>query len=197
MHQNNLRTLKHEIQVKAKLGINFILAGGILWFVFCVIWRLDLTSFNKSVLTFMTGALLLPLAFGLSKVLKVDWKLKDNPLQPLGLWLNFAQLAYFPFLVFILIKYPDYFIMTYAIITGAHLFPYAWYYDQMGYLATAIVVSLGSLLIGLNVPIGRMWIVPLFTSLTLLMFALWISISLKKLNAKKDVGQSRPKAVEP
>lgn len=197
MNQYNLDGLKYEIRVKAKLGINFIVAGGILWFVFCVIWKLGLTSFNKSVLTFMTGALLLPLAYGLSKMLKVDWKLKDNPLQPLGLWLNFAQLVYFPFLIFILIKDPDYFIMTYAIITGAHLFPYAWYYDHRGYLVSAIVISLGCLLIGLNVTVEVMWIIPLFTSLVLFLFAIWISISLKKLNAEKDIGQSRPKAIEP
>ena len=125
MEQHSLSKLKLEIQLQAKNGIDFILSAGILWLIISFLWTLNYTSYNKSILTFMVGAILLPLAFGLSKILKTNWKVKDNPLQPLGLWLNFAQLIYFPFLIFVLIKYPNYFIMAYAIITGAHLFHYA------------------------------------------------------------------------
>lgn len=132
----------------------------------------------------MVGAILLPLAFGLSKILKTNWKVKDNPLQPLGLWLNFAQLIYFPFLIFVLIKYPNYFIMAYAIITGAHLFPYAWFYDEIGYAVSAILISAGALLIALNVEYEKIWFVPLFTSVMFFLLAVWIFISFKKLQEK-------------
>jgi len=128
----------------------------------------------------MIGAILLPLAFGLSKILNTNWKVKGNPLQVLGLWLNFAQLIYFPFLIFILIKYPDYFIMAYAIITGAHLFPYAWFYDEIGYAIWAIIISVGTLLITLNIEIEKIWIVPFFTSFMLFLLAGWILIRNKK-----------------
>ena len=180
MEQQSLSKLKLEIQLQAKNGIDFILSAGILWLFIYFLWTLDYTSYNKSILTFMVGAILLPLAFGLSKILKTNWKVKDNPLQPLGLWLNFAQLIYFPFLVFVLIKYPDYFIMAYAIITGAHLFPYAWFYDEIGYAITAILISVGSLLITLNVESEKIWLVPLFTSIVLFLFAGWIFIAFKK-----------------
>lgn len=180
MEQYSLSKLKHEIQVQAKNGIEFILSAGILWLIISWIWTLDFTSYNKSILTFIVGAILLPLAFGLSKILKTNWKIKNNPLQPLGLWLNFAQLIYFPFLIFILIKYPDYFIMTYAIITGAHLFPYAWFYDEIGYAVTAVLISVGSLLIALNVEPEKMWLVPLYTSTLLFLFAVWIFTRIKK-----------------
>jgi|TARA_B110000908_G_C10079099_1_gene368732 hypothetical protein len=180
MKQNNLSELKLEIQLQAKNGIDFILSAGLLWFAIYFIWTLDYTSYNKSIFTFMIGAILLPLAFGLSKLLKTNWKVKNNPLQPLGLWLNFAQLIYFPFLVFILIKYPDYFIMAYAIITGAHLFPYAWFYDEIGYAVWAVLISVGTLLITLNVSIEKIWIVPLFTSTMLFLLAGWILIRIKK-----------------
>jgi hypothetical protein len=147
MEQRSLSKLKLEIQLQSKNGVDFILSAGILWLTIYFLWTLDYTSYNKSILTFMVGVILLPLAFGLSKILNTNWKVKDNPLQPLGLWLNFAQLIYFPFLIFVLIKYPNYFIMAYAIITGAHLFPYAWFYDEIGYAVTAILISVGSLLI--------------------------------------------------
>lgn len=180
MEQYSLSELKLEIQVQAKNGIDFILSAGILWLIISWIWTLDFTSHNKSILTFIVGAILLPLAFGLSKILKTNWKIKDNPLQPLGLWLNFAQLIYFPFLIFILIKYPDYFIMTYAIITGAHLFPYAWFYDEIGYAVTAVLISVGSLLIALNAEPEKIWLVPLYTSILLFLFAVWIFTRIKK-----------------
>lgn len=184
MKQNNLSELKLEIQLQAKNGIDFILSAGLLWFAIYFIWTLDYTSYNKSIFTFMIGAILLPLAFGLSKLLKTNWKVKNNPLQPLGLWLNFAQLIYFPFLVFILIKYPDYFIMAYAIITGAHLFPYAWFYDEIGYAVWAVLISVGTLLTTLNVSIEKIWIVPLFTSTMLFLLAGWILIRIKKKRNK-------------
>jgi hypothetical protein len=182
--EKNLKDLKIEIQLQAKNGIDFILAAGILWLAISYIWALEYTAYSRSIFTFMVGAILLPLAFGLSKVLKTNWKVKDNPLQPLGLWLNFAQLIYFPFLIFILIKYPDYFIMAYAIITGAHLFPYAWFYDEIGYAITAVLISVGSLIITLNVDTEKMFYVPLYTSIILLVFAIWIRTSNRRLRNK-------------
>lgn len=163
MKEKNLTELKTEIQLQAKNGIDFILSAGILWLIIFYIWTLEYTSYSKSILTFMFGAVLLPLAFGLSKAFKTNWKVKNNLLQPLGLWLNFAQLIYFPFLIFILIKHPDYFIMAYAIITGPHLFPYAWFYDEIGYAVSAILISVGTLIITLNVGVEEIWIIPLFT----------------------------------
>jgi hypothetical protein len=174
MEQKDLGNLKKEIQLKAKNGIDFILSAAILWMSISYVWTLKYTSFNKSVFTFMIGAILLPLAFGLSKILQTNWKVDNNPLQPLGLWLNFAQLIYFPFLIFILVKYPDYFIMAYAIITGAHLFPYAWFYDEYGYAISALLISFGTLLITLNTEVKEMWTVPLFTSTVLFLLAGWI-----------------------
>lgn len=174
MKDRSLQTLKREIQSEAKNGVDFILAAGVLWLVITFVWSLEYTAYNKSVLTFIVGAALLPLALGLSKLLKTNWKVQDNPLQPLGLWLNFAQLIYFPFLIFILIKDPDYFIMTYGGITGAHLFPYAWLYDEAGYAVCAVVISFGVLCLALNISVAIMWVVPLFTAALLFLLAGWI-----------------------
>src|SRR5690606_27651542 len=180
MERNNLKNLKYEIQTQAKNGVDFIISGGILWSLIFFIWLQDFTSYNKSIFTFIAAAIMLPLAFGFSKVLKTNWKIKDNPLQPLGLWLNFAQLIYFPILIFTLINYPDNFIMTYAIITGAHLFPYAWFYDETGYAIAAILISVGSLVIALAANPTMIWLIPLYTSGTLFILAIWIFVRLKK-----------------
>lgn len=180
MKQKDLKKLKLDISIEAKNGVDFIIAACIVWLIITFVWTLGYSSYDKSILTFIVGALLLPSAFLISKILKTNWTIKNNPLDPLGLWLNFAQLFYFPFLIFILIKNPDYFIMTYAIITGAHFFPYAWFFDEIGYAISAGIISVGALIIALSVETNGMYIVPLFTSATLLLLAIWIFVSHKK-----------------
>ena len=123
---------------------------------------------------------MIPLALLLSKVLKTNWKVKNNPLQPLGLWLNFAQLFYFPFLIFILLKHPDYFVMGYAIITGAHFLPYAWFYNEKAYAVASGIISIGALLISLNISVEKMYYIPIFMGITLFMLAIWLYISYKR-----------------
>ncbi|MEH6406055.1 MAG: hypothetical protein V7767_02150 [Leeuwenhoekiella sp.] len=186
MEKPTLQELKLEIQLQSKKGIDFLVAASIVWFLIFIIWKLNLTAYNKSVLTFMVGAILLPLAFGLSKIFKTQWKIKDNPLQPLGLWLNFAQLIYFPFLIFIFIKYPEYFIMAYAIITGAHLFPYAWFYDEIGYAVSAITISVGALILALNVGDKNMFYIPVFTAFIFFIFSIWLFFGNKRLKKNEQ-----------
>lgn len=179
--EKGLAELKAEISLKAKNGVDFILAATVCWFGIFIIWRFTLnSSYEKSVFTFILGGGLLPLAFAFSKIIKTTWKIKDNPLQPLGLWLNFAQLIYFPFLFFIFVKYPDYFIMTYAIITGAHLFPYAWFYEEKGYAVAAVAISVGAMAIALLVDPVDIFYVPLFTATLLLVLGFRILYSNNK-----------------
>ncbi len=125
--KDNLDALRIELSTKSKNGLDFTLSACIIWAAIAYLWTFPYTPYNKSILTFIVGSLMLPLALFFSKLLKTIWTNKDNPLQPLGLWLNFAQLFYFPFLIFTLIKMPEYFVMVYVIITGAHFFPYAWF----------------------------------------------------------------------
>lgn len=179
MNQHQLDQLRQELSIKTKNGLDFILAGILVWSLITFIWILDYSPYNKSVLTFMVGALLLPIALVLSKVLKTSWKIKENPLQPLGLWFNFAQLFYFPFLVFILLKSPEYFLMTYVIITGAHFFPYGWYYKELGYSIMAGVIPIGALLITFNSANFQAFVICIFMVVCLAILAIWLAFSLK------------------
>ncbi len=137
MDQQTFDRLRLELSVNAKNGVDFITSATVVWLLLAYIGTLDDSAYNRSVLTFIAGSITIPLAFALSKVFKTSWKSPGNPLEPLGLWLNFAQLFYFPFLVAILLTEPQYFIMTYAIITGAHFFPYAWYYKSLAFAIMA------------------------------------------------------------
>lgn len=167
--RTELDKLRSDLSIKSKNGIDFIIASCITWLLISLLWVNYSDSPNytyiKSVQTFVVGALMLPLALLLSKLLKTSWKNNENPLQPFGLWLNISQLLYFPFLFFALFKYPGYFVMMYVIITGAHLFPYAWFYKTNIYAVFAVIIGFGSLVLGLMLPPENTYLIPLFMSL--------------------------------
>jgi hypothetical protein len=148
--QQQLNAWRRELAVTAKNGLNFILAASLSWAAIAYVWTLPLPPARLSFITFFVGPAMLPLAWLLSKVLRTTWIVPYNPLQPLGLWLNVAQLLYFPFLIFIYSKHPAYFLMTYGIITGAHFFPYAWFYNTKAYAIMAGVIAVGCLSIGVR-----------------------------------------------
>jgi hypothetical protein len=172
MTAETLDKLRLELSIKSKNGLDFTLAASIIWLIIEFFWSRGNTSYDKSVLTFIVGSLLLPLAFLFSKLFKTTWTNKGNPLQPLGLWLNFAQLFYFPFLIFTLIKMPDFFIMVYAIITGAHLFPYAWFYKTILHAIFAAVMAIGALFLGLYLQLQNMYLLPVFVSISMLILTI-------------------------
>lgn len=181
--EKDFTALKLELSVKAKNGVDFIVAASILWSVITVIWLQPNPPGINALYTFIVSGAMLPLAFAFSKVFKTSWTIKDNPLEPLGLWLNFAQLFYFPFLIFVYIKQPPYFIMTYGIITGAHFFPYAWFYNVKAYAVIAGVIAFGCLFIGLNVTVEDLYLIPLFIVVSLVVLSFIISISYRKNKA--------------
>lgn len=184
--QENFDKLRIELSVKAKNGLNFTLAAGIVWLAIAYVWTLDYTDYNKSVLTFIVGSFMLPMALGLSKVLKAAWTIKDNPLQPLGLWLNFAQLFYFPFLIFILIKMPESFVMTYVIITGAHFFPYSWYYKTPYFAIFGGIISVGALFLELFLLPKNTYLIPLFMAVLLLILTVFLFVDSNSKQIKLD-----------
>ena len=184
----DLDNARIELSVKAKNGVDFITAASLIWITIGIIWAQPYSSYNKSVLTFIASGVMLPLAFAFSKLYKTQWKIEGNPLQPLGLILNFAQLFYFPFLVLCLIKFPNYFVLTYAVITGAHFFPYAWFYNERAYAIFAGVIALGALAIGLIVEVQTMFYVPFFTSLCLVILGSLLFIS----SRRRGLSHARP-----
>ena len=79
-----------------------------------------------------------------------------------------------------MIKMPDYFIMTYSIITGAHLFPFAWFYKTNWYAIFSGIIVLGSLFLGLSFPNEKMYFVALFTSISLFILTICLYFDILK-----------------
>ena len=179
IEQNALRV---ELSVKAKNGIDFILSASVIWAGIGIIWMQNFTDYSKSILTFIAGALLLPLAALISRIIKTDWKVKNNPLEPLGLWLNFAQLFYFPILVLVLLKWPEFFLMTYMVITGAHFFPYAWYYKTPFYAIWDGIISVSAFMLRIYLTTEENYLLAFLMSIFLLVLAYLLFIDYRKKN---------------
>ena len=185
--QKQLDSLRLDLSVKAKNGVNFVLSAALVWSFIALIWTLPYSLKSKAILTFMIGSLLLPFAWLFSKWLRTVWSVEQNPLQPLGLWLNVAQLVYFPILIFVFIRQLEYFLLVYAIITGAHLFPYAWFYNTLSYAVVASVISVGSMGISLVVSSDQLYLVALFTAGSLAVLTVWATIDYQtRMQVEKD-----------
>ena len=98
-----------------------------------MVYRQALDVQIKNAILLMLTGLLFPLAIGFSLLIRADWKLQGHPLRGLGFILNLAQFIYFPLVFWTLIDDPDKMLMVFAVITGAHFFPYGWFYQARGY----------------------------------------------------------------
>ncbi|MCC3160766.1 hypothetical protein LJ737_26250 [Hymenobacter sp. 15J16-1T3B] len=156
-----------ELSTKARNGVHFLAAATVVWLLIAGIWALPYSPTLKGLATFCAGCLVLPLAYLFGRLLGATWTVAGNPLQPLGLWLNFAQLFYFPVLIFMYMRAPQHFVMTYGIITGAHLFPFAWLYRTTAYAGAAGLIAAGCLVLELTAAPARPYLIPLFVALSL------------------------------
>lgn len=70
----NLEDLRIDCAIKQKKGIHFISASIVIWFLVMMVQALDLPILTKNLLIFCCTAPLLPLAFLMSKLLKIQFR---------------------------------------------------------------------------------------------------------------------------
>ncbi|WP_299215478.1 hypothetical protein [uncultured Dokdonia sp.] len=179
--KTQLNEARLDLAYRAKQGIDFITAATIIWILITIIWSTNFDLSIKNTATLAVSGMMMPLALLFSKVYKSQWKIKENPLHPLGLLLNIAQLFYFPILVLVIKLIPDYFVPVYMIITGAHFFPYAWFYKQPIYAIMAGIISVGAVILSFTVVTSSPMMVPLAMAITLAILIVVLSISNKRL----------------
>ena len=75
-----------------------------------------------------------PLAWGLSKVMKIDFEGKGNPLSKAGILFSVNQMLYILIAMWVLSAVPEKMLMVYAMIFGAHLMPFSWLYRSRSYM---------------------------------------------------------------
>jgi hypothetical protein len=74
----DLENLRMDCAVKQKKGLHIILASVIIWSAVLVVQLMNIPQLTKNLYTFCCTAPLLPLAFIISKIIKVDFQNKGN-----------------------------------------------------------------------------------------------------------------------
>lgn len=146
----NLEEARLDSAIKQKIGLHFILASVIIWTGVMVIHLTTLPILTKNLLTFCITAPLVPLAFLISKLIKVDFTNKENPLTNLGILFSVNQILYLLIAMWIFNAVPEKMVMVLAMIFGAHLLPYGWLYKSKSYMVLSVIIPIGGLIAGLN-----------------------------------------------
>lgn len=146
----NLDELRNDCALKQKKGLHIILASVVIWVAVLCVYLADLPILTKNLLTFYCTAPLLPLSFILSKIIKVDFQNKGNPLTNLGVLFSVNQMLYLLIAMWVYPTVPEKMLMVIAIIFGAHLMPYSWLYKSKSYFILSIIIPITALIIGLK-----------------------------------------------
>ncbi len=174
----NLEELRLDCSIKQKNGLHFILASIIIW---CAVWVIHLTSLpilTKNLFTFCCTAPLMPLAYMISKAIKVDFTNKENPLTNLGVLFSLNQMLYLLIAMWIYQEVPEKMLMVLAMIFGAHLMPYGWLYKSKTYISMSVFIPIVVLIIGLNF---KPYIIAVIMILFEIVFSLLLVVEIKKL----------------
>lgn len=175
----SLNELKLDCAKKQKKGLHFILASIIIWTLVAIVHMTDLPILTKNLLTFSATAPLVPLAFLISKFIKVEFSDKTNPLNELGLLFSFNQILYLLIAMWVYPTVPDKLVMVIAMIFGAHLLPYAWLYNSKIYAIMSVIVPIVSLTIG---SMFEVYILAILMIVFEIVFSIILSLEVKKMN---------------
>ena len=147
-----LNELIKDCARRQKKGLHFILTSFVIWAMICAVHLTDMPINTKNLITFCCSAVLFPLAWMLSKVLKIDFEGKGNPLTKAGILFSINQMLYILIVMWVYAAVPEKMVMVYAMVFGAHLMPFSWLYDSRSYMVFSIVVPILSLIVGLIYP---------------------------------------------
>lgn len=148
----SLSELRLDCAIKQKKGLHFILASVVIWLAVFAVHMTSLPILTRNLLTFCATAPLVPLAYLISKTIKVDFTHKGNPLTELGLLFSLNQMIYLLIAMWVYPTVPEKMVMVLAMIFGAHLLPYSWLYSSRSYLALSVIIPIVALIAGVNFP---------------------------------------------
>lgn len=146
----NLEEMRLDSALKQKKGLHFILASVIIWSAVMMIHLTEMPILTKNLYTFFVTAPLMPLAYMISKLIRVDFTNKGNPLTNLGVLFSVNQMLYLLIAMWVYPTVPDKMVMVLAMIFGAHLLPYGWLYKSKSYYAFSVLIPIVILIVGLN-----------------------------------------------
>lgn len=177
----NFEELKIDCSIRQKKGIHFIIASIIIWLIVLIIHLTSMPMMQKNLFTFCCTAILFPLALLISRILKIDFQSKNNPLVKAGLIFSINQILYLLIVMWVYSTVPDKMIMIFAMVFGAHLMPFSWLYDSKSYLVFSIIIPIISLIVGL---FCKSYIVAAIMVVIEIVFSILLYLENKKLTCK-------------
>lgn len=146
----NLDELRIDIAKRGKKGLHFILASVIIWCAVLIVWLLPIKNIlTQNLLTFCFVTPLLPFSYMISKIIKAEFSIKDNPLSKLGFLFACNQFLYILIAMWIYPTVPEKMVMVLAVIFGAHLLPFGWLYKSKAYSVMSVLISFTIICIGI------------------------------------------------
>lgn len=143
-----LHALRRDMARSQKKGLHFILAAVVIWALVLAIHACPLSMTLKNILTICCSAPIFMIAVGFSKLIKVDFYDRSNPLYKPGILFAMNQMLYIPISIWAFYACPEKMLMIYAIVTGAHLLPYGWLYLSNAYLYFSMLIAVAALVVG-------------------------------------------------
>ena len=178
----DLNELKRDCALKQKKGLPFIMTSVLIWTAILCVHLTNLNPLAKNLLTFCCTGPLLPLAFGISKLIGVDFQGKDNPLTKLGMIFTLNQILYLLIAMWVYAAVPEKMLMVFSMIFGAHFLPYGWLYDSKSYYVLSVAIPFISLGVGLFFPPFMLAAVMIGVEI---LFCALLSLEVKALDRKE------------
>ena len=145
-----LNVLKKDSQRAQKRGLPFMMASVVIWGMILGTQLLDKTVSAKNFYAFACSAMLMPLAFAFSRLIRADiFRKSKNPIDQLGFLCTMNQMLYLVIVMWAFSQKPEAMVMLYAMVFGAHLLPFGWVYDSKAYYVFAVADCIGAMAIRL------------------------------------------------
>ena len=183
-----LEELRDDIIIKQKKGLPFICASVLIWLLIAIVTSLNVPIGTKNILVFCCSCPLMPIAWVVGKIIKVDIFSKENPLGNLGFLFTCNQLIYLLIVMWVFSAVPEKMVMVYAMVFGAHLLPYSWLYKSNAYKVFSILLPIIALILG-NVTTSTLLAIVFFV--LEIIFSTILFFELKKRIANTDAGEGR------
>ncbi|MFS0574111.1 hypothetical protein AB1K83_00615 [Sporosarcina sp. 179-K 3D1 HS] len=179
--------MRNRLSVVCKNGVGFLLSATVIWMIILALFMSSLDITVKNIGTLWATGLMFPVAILFSKLIQAEWKASDNPIGQLGFIANLAQLMYFPILAWAFLKSPEQLVLFFAIVTGAHFFPYGWVYNTKAYYVMAPVMAVTLIVVGWEGGSESLWRIPLVMVISLAVLNAWLWVDYKK-KSQLDAG---------
>ena len=174
-----LEQLQTDLILTAKKGFPILIAGALVFLLFTF---MPLFFPLKTVyLIWIFGlSVIFPFGILISKIVKVNILVTDNPLGTLGGLVAAPQAFYIPVFIIVYMHIPEYLPFTIGLLGGSHFLPYMWIYKSYSYLFVTIATCISSLILGGFFVDLAFFLVPLAISIV---YGIGVLLILKELKA--------------